>query len=181
MATPRYLFTTSRRPSPRLRTFVKELAAVFPNAVRVNRGKKSLTELYSDAMSLNAARIIIIEQKKGNPGAIRIFDVNEPESRPVTLIISNVRLLRETPGGATPYNVKSVALEIPSEPAIEGYVETFMKAFMLNPAMEGKHYDVIVKLSATKSGNARVDFINPNTGKIVGPSFIIRKCLVGVQ
>ncbi|RZN44722.1 hypothetical protein EF808_07515 [archaeon] len=72
------LFTTSRRTSQRTRTFCRELASVFPLSEYVVRGKKSVRELCSQALHSGHERIIIIENKDGNPSSLLVLDPANP-------------------------------------------------------------------------------------------------------
>ena len=62
------IITTSRKPSQRTRSLVNDLARVF-NFEILNRGKIPLSELIE-----NKDDMIIVEELKGNPGRIKIFN-----------------------------------------------------------------------------------------------------------
>ena len=94
------LITTSHKPSPRLRSFVKDLASVIPRTLKLNRGKKTLEDLLYDAIELIADRLIIVGEKKGNPGSIRVYLVDREEEKLRELAfysIKGVKLSRENP------------------------------------------------------------------------------------
>ncbi|RLI44046.1 Brix domain containing protein, partial [Candidatus Bathyarchaeota archaeon] len=71
------LLTTSRRPTPRIRTFCRDLARSIPNVVRVNRGKLSLDGVAERAIEFDADRVVIINRWKGGPGKIELFEVGQ--------------------------------------------------------------------------------------------------------
>ncbi len=78
-----FLITTSRRPSRRTRSFLKEFSLILPGSYRVNRGKFSFRGLLSEALVHNCRGIIVINTYKGNPGSIDFYiikKVSEEES-----------------------------------------------------------------------------------------------------
>ncbi len=93
----RIIITTSRRPSPRTRSLVKDLVGVIPGAVRLTRGHLTYQELSIEATTLGADRVVIVGEKRGNPSIMRIYEPEPPEglNNIVTLIIKGVKLARE--------------------------------------------------------------------------------------
>jgi hypothetical protein len=91
------IFTTSRYPSQRTRSFIKDLCRVIPGAIKVNRGKSSIIDLSERAIRLGASKLVIIDQIKGNPSRMRFFDVAKapPEPNPRSILFSGVALRRE--------------------------------------------------------------------------------------
>jgi rRNA maturation protein Rpf1 len=93
---PKILFTTSRRPTNRIRTFCRDLAYSIPNTLRINRGKLSLNALAEKALELGANRIIIIDRWKGGPGKIELFQIRGGLHQVSPLIyLKGVKLRRE--------------------------------------------------------------------------------------
>lgn len=68
------ILTTSKRPSGRTRTFVRELSSVVPNAVYVPRGKKGIESLAEDSSYRGHGRLCIILTRNGNPAGFEILD-----------------------------------------------------------------------------------------------------------
>ncbi len=92
----RILITTSRRPTRRIRSLVKDLVAILPGAERITRGHLSLDELASEAYLRGADRVLIIYGKKGNPSLIKIYKTTPNGLEAVTsLIIKGLSLSRE--------------------------------------------------------------------------------------
>ncbi|NPA97282.1 MAG: hypothetical protein GXO32_06745 [Crenarchaeota archaeon] len=89
--------TTSRRPSPRTRSLLKDLVSVIPYAVRVVRGHATLDKLALEAFDVGATRILVLRNWKGNPRFIDIYDVGAPGScsRICTLHLKGFKLARE--------------------------------------------------------------------------------------
>jgi len=110
------LLTTSHRPSPRTRTFLKELISVLPGSYKINRGHKTLLDLAIEAKKQGLNYVAIISDRRGNPGSITLYEVVEKEllrpslNKISTLILKGVKLSRENPAagriyGATRLNV----------------------------------------------------------------------------
>jgi len=91
------LLTTSRNPTPRMRTFCSDLARVIPSTVHVNRGKMSTDEVAEKALEQDADRVVIIDRWHGGPGKINFFRVGESGlvSIPPVIHIAGIRLHRE--------------------------------------------------------------------------------------
>jgi U3 small nucleolar ribonucleoprotein protein IMP4 len=111
---PLILITTSHRPSQRVRSFVKDLASVLPRAVKVNRGKSTLRDLYYDAVGLGVKRVVVVSTWKGNPGTIWVYEPLKPPEQRLGLLLSlrlrGVRLSRETPGAVRSRRSRSLGV-----------------------------------------------------------------------
>ncbi|RLG53207.1 MAG: hypothetical protein DRN96_00630 [Thermoproteota archaeon] len=91
------LITTSRRPTQRIRSFIKDLARSIPNAVKRNRGKASTEDLCIEAVARGLPRVLIVERWKGNPGMLR-FILAAPrlcEQIRIAFILKGITLSRE--------------------------------------------------------------------------------------
>jgi len=111
----RIILTTSRRPTQRVRSFVKDLYSVIPQAIRINRGKATLNDLASYALEINAEKILVVITRKGNPGSILIYGV-DLEGKPIALcriVISGIKLSREYGGSPCP-KTSSIFIDISS-------------------------------------------------------------------
>ncbi len=168
----RIIFTTSHKPSPKLRTFIKELVATIPFSIKINRGKKTLNMLYLEALEMGAKNVVIGLERKGNPSGLVLYKVLEKPlglRREVLVKISGVSLWREIANAVKPYNPSSIAV-LSSEEAME-IAEALVKMFNAEPVFsedEAKDFDVLVKI-VTKKNTYLVIFENPSTKKIVGP------------
>ncbi len=68
--------TTSRKPSRRTRRFCRELEAVLPLSIYINRGKASLRLFADRARADGYYRVLIVGETKGNPSIIRVLDLH---------------------------------------------------------------------------------------------------------
>jgi len=69
---PKILITTSRRPSPRLLQFTKEMKLVFPGAQRMNRGNHVLKELVEAAKRHGLTDLVLVHETRGQPDGLVI-------------------------------------------------------------------------------------------------------------
>ncbi len=94
------IITTSRRPSPRTRSLVKDLVDVIPGAVRLTRGHMSMEELAIEAKIRGAHRILVIASRQGNPSLLRFYGISGGSvENTSSLLIKGVTLARETGRG----------------------------------------------------------------------------------
>ena len=89
---------TTRKPTQRIRSFIKELSRVIPRSIRFTRGKQSFGEFCDTAQNLGSTRIMLIGAYHGNPGRLGFLEFNGKiwEFQPPTIIIKTTRLLRES-------------------------------------------------------------------------------------
>jgi U3 small nucleolar ribonucleoprotein protein IMP4 len=67
------LITTSRKPSPRTRSFAGSLERVF-NSKYINRGKMSMRDVLLKLRASDHTKVAVISEMKGNPSRIEFFD-----------------------------------------------------------------------------------------------------------
>ncbi|MFP3173392.1 MAG: ribosomal biogenesis protein [Vulcanisaeta sp.] len=89
------VLTSSRNSGIRMRQFLNELELAIPNAVKVNRGRLSITDLAGKVLSMGATRIIYFSSRGGNPHIMRFIKVREGfiEFLPYVVRILGVKLL----------------------------------------------------------------------------------------
>lgn len=96
------LITTSRYPTRRVRSFVKDLVSIIPNALSTNRGTMNLMDVAAYAIKNDCNRVAIVNTWKGNPGKINLYEIRERkllQISPIVYIKGVVlrRELRESP------------------------------------------------------------------------------------
>jgi len=172
------LITTSHKPSPRLRSFVKDLASVIPGSLKLNRGKKTLEDLLYDAIELNADRLIIVGEKKGNPGSIRVYLVDREEETLRELAyysIKGVKLSRENPYATRIYNPTILMIDSSNVKSNveEEFIDIFSRSFKAKihvgslEEIAGK-VDVLA-IPRWDGKIIKLFFMNPSTRKLGGP------------
>ena len=177
----RVIVTTSHRPSQRVRSFAKDLASVLPEAVRINRGKATLQDLYYEAYARGAERVVVVGMKKGNPGVLRIYKPGMVPEEGLQLIstisLAGVRLRRETPGSQRVFRVKTLGLDarkVSSEEAAR-VVDVLSKSFLAKIVLgedQWERFDVVA-VAEEKKGHLELTFICPHTRRICGPTLRI--------
>jgi U3 small nucleolar ribonucleoprotein protein IMP4 len=173
----RLLVTTSREPSRRTRSFVKDLVPAIPHAVRVNRGKATYSELAVRATSLGAYGVLIVLERKGNPSALLYAEPEGLQLRKLFLLkISGVSLLREIPSSQHPYGLRELVLVPQTVPkglpeVVSGYLVESLK-----PRLVEKPEGRCVELKVLGGGDSTlVSFICTTTDRECGPRFTVTK------
>lgn len=82
------IITTSRCPSISLIRFTKSLSNVFPNSLKINRGIKFFSSLFSCCLIHKASDFIIVYEKRGKPLSLIISHL--PNGPSVFFGLSNV-------------------------------------------------------------------------------------------
>ena len=96
--TKNVIITTSRRPSNRSRTFVKELSSIIPNSIRLTRGHLSLKNINEICLNYNIESIVIVYDSNGNPSKIVALKPSMDSEKPeyiFSLRIKGVSLRKE--------------------------------------------------------------------------------------
>jgi len=179
----RIIVTTSHRPSQRARSFAKELASVLPYAIKLNRGKMTLQDLYYEAYAYGAERVIVIGVKKGNPGVLRAYEPGEPPEEELhlvsTITLAGVRLRRETPGSQRIFQTRRLALDasrVHSEEAsrvVDTLAYSMLAKILVNPDEDTLlNYDVVA-VAEEQPKMLEVTFICTHTRRVCGPTLRI--------
>lgn len=98
------LITTTRRPSRRTRSFVRDLYHVIPASKRRNRGKMSMEDLNESAIKEEADRVIIVGTQSGNPSFLAFYEPSPFRLKPISLVrLDGVSLRREVTDRRAPH------------------------------------------------------------------------------
>jgi len=169
------LLTTSRNPTPTIRSFCNDLTRVIPNIVRVNRGKMSTDEVAEKALEHDADRVVIVDQWQGRPGSIKFFRIGESGLVSILPIIqvAGIRLQRE-------FGISKVkhALSLVSEPAgkllsVAEAVSKFFNIPVLSMDEAIKTGPTLMCISPDKLNRIVITFfVEPNHVE-VGPRIIV--------
>lgn len=153
------LITTSRKPSNRTRTFCKDLRAVVPGSLLMNRGKRDFQSLMDSARENGYSRVLVVQESHGNPARIDSVSVAEEnwEWGPV-LEFTSVRLSREV-SGVKFKQFQDLSLAAESKADEERALQVFGELFM-----EGS--ELVMRV---EKGFKRVTFYYD--GREIGPSF----------
>ncbi len=171
--TSKLLITTSREPSKRTRSFVKDLSVVLPHSVRVNRGKATYTELATRATSLGAYGVLIVLEKSGNPSSLLYAEPRGADLEVLFLLkLSGVTLMRELPESQRPLGLEELILVPSTVP--KGFPETVSSYLLqaLRPKIVESPRGRAVELKVLGEENsALVAFMCVTSDRECGPRF----------
>ena len=90
-------FTTSRDPSNKTRSFLKDITSVVPESEKFSRGTQNLSFTLARLHSEGFELAIVINSVKGNPNFWRIFDLSksEPKELPFAIKLRGLTLSRD--------------------------------------------------------------------------------------
>jgi len=171
---------TTRKPTQRIRSFIKELRRVIPGSIRITRGKQGFVEFCDAAYASGATRILLVGAFHGNPGRLGFLDYSEDAWNfyPPTIIIKSAQLLRETQYNS-PRNIKKLVV-------LPDLTHDQSKAALLAKALNVPciNRDTLPQLS-TNTGVLRVgisqykamDFVSPDETQLLGPAIKVKHFL----
>jgi U3 small nucleolar ribonucleoprotein protein IMP4 len=171
----RVIVTTSRRPSPRSRSFAKDLVSVLPGGVRLTRGHSSYVDLAREALKVGADRVVVIGEWRGNPGVMRVYEPTGDLGlrHIVAMVVLGVKLSRES-GASKPVNPKFLVVEADGSAIAEEFSEAFVRAFHARLRAPGDVRDcVIARLEGLTVDSVRLTFYW--RGAPAGPQVRLRK------
>lgn len=94
------------------RAFCRDLSNIFPNIVRVNRGKHSLDGVAEKALELNTEKVIIVSSWRENLGKIELFEINQSGLKviPPTIYSRDIELSKDRRVTHTGRKIRSIAI-----------------------------------------------------------------------
>ena len=147
----RILITTSRRPTPRVRSLVKDLAGVLPNAEKFTRGHYSMEELAREARIRGFNRVVVVSGRKGNPGIMRVYEVGEgPLIHIASLRIKGVALSRELRRPLPLSKPQGMVVEVDGSPLSDSISDILVKSFNAKLYEEPSEREVVVRLKGAE-------------------------------
>jgi rRNA maturation protein Rpf1 len=168
--------TTSRRASPRVKTFAKELAFSL-NAIKINRGKASIEDFLILSRASNFKRVIFIDSLYGNPSRLRIYDPSNLKLLGLVLI-KGVSLWREIQSRIR-FRPRGVVLISEGDP-IEHVISNMLNIAMVKYAKDvPQGFGAISLMVSTDIITLR--FIHVKTLRDFGPIIRIRSIIKGEE
>ncbi len=173
------LITTSRNPSRRTRSFVKDLASVIKGSIKVNRGKKTLDDLLHLVRSYGSQGLIMVLERRGNPSALSYYvDDNVKLKRVMIIKLASVKLLREIRGAQRPVRMldavideKSLDGEVPKD-----VVDAIRDVLNVRTGANIVNKPDCVKIKFRYEGRyTSLTFVSISDGKVCGPELRILK------
>lgn len=168
--------TTSRRASPRIKTFAKELAFSL-NAIRINRGKASIEEFLILSRESNLKRVIFIDGLHGNPSRLRIYDPSDLKLLGF-ILLKGVTLWRELQDRVR-FRPKGVVLISEGDP-LESVISDMLDITMVKQAKDVPQGFGALSLMISKD-LITLRFIHVKTLRDFGPIIRIRSIIKGEE
>lgn len=171
---------TTRKPTQRIRSFIKEIARVIPGSIRFTRGKQGFSEFCDTAQNLGSTRIMLVGAYHGNPGRLGFLEFNGEiwEFQPPTIIIKTTRLLRESKVKPTS-GIKNLYV-IPDSSPDQNKAKLLAQAIDVPystreelPTQKGKAALLRVGIAQYKS----IDFLSLDEQQPLGPSIVTKQFL----
>ncbi len=174
------LLTTSRNPTPRIRAFCHDLAAVMPNLAYVNRGKMSNDEVAEKALEHDADRVVIVDRWQGGPGVLRLFEVGESAlvSTSPVIRVAGIKLQRDLGASCVKPASSIVAAkhdEFDDSIRLGNALSGFFGISMLETKGMVKTGSTILSISSDKSGRIVMTFMQEPDHREVGPHILISR------
>jgi len=177
----RLIVTTSREPSRRTRSFVKDLVATIPHAEKVNRGKATLMDLRNLIIRRGAYGLVMVLEKRANPSALVFYIPGESELKRVLMMrISGVKLGREMSDYQKPLGIKELVIKPSSIP--EGLPSDVGNALidMFKPRIYTSDMPPPRAIEVVVTGDdevAEINFVCTSSSKYCGPTIKVFKVL----
>jgi U3 small nucleolar ribonucleoprotein protein IMP4 len=171
---------TTRKPTQRIRSFIKEIARVIPGSIRFTRGKQGFSEFCDTAQNLGSTRILLVGAYHGNPGRLGFLEFNGEswEFQPPTIIIKTTRLLRESKVKPTA-GIKNLYV-VPDSTSDQNKAKLLAQALVVPyftrdqlPTPKGKSALLRVGIAQYRS----IDFLSLDEQHQLGPSIVTKHFL----
>lgn len=165
------------RPTPRIRSFCKDLASTSSILQYVTRGKMNLPALFGRAFAINASKIWLVSSRHGNPGAISFYTFEEPKFVNIgSILIKGVSLKRELRNVSSKSKKNKYIFVKPPEDEELYELYLLIKNALPEPLDEGKPF---TELRIVKEKFIALNFIDNETNLLCGPKITLRGYLTG--
>jgi U3 small nucleolar ribonucleoprotein protein IMP4 len=183
----KFVLTTSRKPSQRTRSFIRDLVRVIPWSFHFTRGSCSLNDLANELAVLGINRLLIVHEKKGNPSLVKFFKLDDGKliERDYRLRIKGISLAREQRRGRSVFTDESKLQVInQSESDFGEQLYTMLSIFFnferkrelpRDPNMKG----IAIIFADTKEDLIILDFQQIETKEMIGPRISISDVFLG--
>lgn len=172
---------STRKPTDRIRSFIKELTHVIPNAVRLTRGKQGFAEFCQEATSAGASRLLLVGAWHGNPGRLVFLQQKAGEGwgfQPPTILLKSVTLLREV--GHDPPPPRTALFVVPDTPQDEAPAESLAAALdapvTQRDSLPSTSDRAALLLVGLHQGST-LEFLAPTGKEPLGPTLHVREFL----
>lgn len=183
----KFVLTTSRKPSQRTRSFIRDLVRVIPWSFHFTRGSCSLNDLANELAVLGINRILIIHEKKGNPSLVKFYKLDEGKlmERDYRLRIKGISLARELRRGRTVFTADSKLQVINQSQSDFGEQLYTMLSLFFNferkreLPRDANMKGIAIIFADTKEGLIILDFQQIESKNMIGPRISISDVFLG--
>ncbi|MFX1562527.1 MAG: hypothetical protein ACFFDP_04390 [Promethearchaeota archaeon] len=171
---------STRKPTQRVRSFIRELDRVIPQSTRLTRGKQGIADFCEAARDIGASRILLVGSFHGNPGRLGFLHLVQDSwvFNPPTIILRTVQLLRESKRDTIPPS--KILYVVPDTDNDTIQAELLANALDLPfadrtniPKTEPKTSILLVALYKRSC----IEFLSLQEEQYVGPTLFVKKFL----
>jgi rRNA maturation protein Rpf1 len=174
------VISTTRKPTQRIRSFIKELNRVIPGSKRLTRGKQAFAEFCEAAYDLGATRIMLVGAFHGNPGRIGFLQYSQDTWKfyPPTIILKSVQLLRENKT-QSPRSVKRLVIlaDTSSDENKAALLAQALEAQLVNRDELPSCSSNTAVLRVAISRYTAMDFVTRDETQLLGPALRVKHFL----
>ncbi|MFH0847903.1 MAG: hypothetical protein V1857_00170 [archaeon] len=169
------LITTSKEPTQRINSFVRDLNHSIPNTRTLRRGKTSTREMPKQVSAEQCDRLIVVHRWHGGPGRLEFYKLNEKglvTHYPI-ILLRGVKLRREygvkgrfTAQGITCENNQTIFR-----------LGAALSEFLDLPQTKEHNFEVSLHMSCSNDDTIRISIADPNNGAEFGPSMSVDRLI----
>ncbi len=171
---------TTRKPTQRVRSFIKELSRVIPDSVRLTRGKQGFAEFCDSALELGASRLLLVGAFHGNPGRIGFLDYSKNgwEFYPPTILITSTQLLRERSHNS-PRKIRDLVVlpDLPNDQPKAQILAQALNVPCIERAVLSDLESEVAVLRVALTQYRAMDFVSPDESQPLGPAMRVKHFL----
>ena len=171
---------TTRKPTQRIRSFIKELNRAIPSSIRLTRGKQAFDEFCESAFDRGATRILLVGAFHGNPGRIEFLHLSQDTwaFQPPTIILKSVQLLRDQKN-QPPRTIKRLVV-VPDTTHDHNKATVLAKGLDVPCATRDalpRASNNMAVLRVAVSRYRAIDFVSPDETHFLGPALRVKHFL----
>lgn len=171
------MITTSREPTPAMRTLAKDLHKVIPNSLHITRGKMNIEKLAETMLELGALKLLLITRWEGNPGKIEFYQIQNSKLKLIPPILHLRRVFLRREFKREKDRARGLRLAIAASQNIEHQKLATALSEIFNIPFKTrsiKNFHVTLKIVEDKIGRTKITFHNGEYNE-VGPAIYLNK------
>ncbi|MCE4620087.1 MAG: hypothetical protein F7C33_03585 [Desulfurococcales archaeon] len=126
---------------------MKDLAGVLPNAEKFTRGHYSMEDLAREARIRGFNRIVVVSGRKGNPGIMRVYEVEEGSLAHIaSLKIKGVALSRELRRPLPRFKPRGMIVDVDGSPLSDLVSDILVRSFKARLYEDPREREIVARL-----------------------------------